>query len=407
MANVAEESKEKHYDVDDFLRLPVIFYNVMGIAPYETDRKPTIWFQIYFVLNAVNAVLAFTAEIAFMVNTFRDNENFLESCIVLSYVSFVVTGLLKMCAVMYRKPKLTSLVRQLRTCFPSSSAKDQEEYAVKSYLDRSHMYTKGFGGLYTITYFAHILIPLLVYIIQSVVLQYPDAEQIMPFYQLEPWEFHDSWLFYPTYFHQSFAGYTATCGSIAGDLMIFAVVLQVIMHYERLAKVLREFKIQALNAPNGVNEDLRKLQSLIANHIDILRLTDVMNEVFGIPLLLNFIVSALLVCLVGFQLTLDFNPEYFCKQVLLLTSVLFEVYLLCSFSQMLKDASENVGHAAYDMDWLGSDKRFKKILIYISMRAQKPVCLKATIVLDLSLSTMSIFLGMSYKFFGALKTMYQ
>ncbi|EDX09869.1 GD14189 [Drosophila simulans] len=137
---------------------------------------------------------------------------------------------------------------------------------------------------------------------------------------------------------QTLAGYTATCGSIAGDLMIFAVALQVIMHYDRLSKALREFKLQVLNEPNGVNEDLRKLQSLIANHIDILRLTDVMNEVFGVPLLLNFLASSLLVCLVGFQLTIAFNPEYFCKQVLLLTSALVEIYLLCYFSQMLMDA---------------------------------------------------------------------
>ncbi|XP_002029896.2 odorant receptor 67a isoform X1 [Drosophila sechellia] len=407
MDNVAEVPEEKYVEVDDFLKLAVKFYYTLGIDPYETGQKQTIWFQIYFVLNVINMVYTFFAEVATVITLLRDDENFLECCIVLSYLSFVVIGLSKIFAVMKQKPKMTALVSQLKTCFPSPSAKDQEEYAPKSWLKRCHMYTKGFGVLYMILYFAHALIPLFVYFVQRALLQYPDAEQIMPFYQLEPWEFRKSWLLYPTYFHQSLAGYTATCGSIAGDLMIFAVVLQVIMHYERLAKVLREFKIQALNEPNGLNEDLKKLQSLVANHIDILRLTDVMNEVFGIPLLLNFIVSALLVCLVGFQLTVDFNPEYFCKQVLLLTSVLFEVYLLCSFSQMLIDASENVGHAAYDMDWLGSDKRFKKILIYISMRAQKPVCLKATIFLDLSLSTMSIFLGMTYKFFGALRTMYQ
>jgi len=63
-----------------------------------------------------------------------------------------------------------------------------------------------------------------------------------------------------------------------------------------------------------------------------------MNEVFGIPLLLNFIASALLVCLVGVQLTIALSPEYFCKQMLFLISVLLEVYLLCSFSQRLIDA---------------------------------------------------------------------
>lgn len=274
MDNVAEMPEEKYVEVDDFLRLAVKFYNTLGIDPYETGRKRTIWFQIYFALNMFNMVFSFYAEVATLVDRLRDNENFLESCILLSYVSFVVMGLSKIGAVMKKKPKMTALVRQLETCFPSPSAKVQEEYAVKSWLKRCHIYTKGFGGLFMIMYFAHALIPLFIYFIQRVLLHYPDAKQIMPFYQLEPWEFRDSWLFYPSYFHQSSAGYTATCGSIAGDLMIFAVVLQVIMHYERLAKVLREFKIQAHNAPNGANEDIRKLQSLVANHIDILRLVD-------------------------------------------------------------------------------------------------------------------------------------
>jgi len=63
-----------------------------------------------------------------------------------------------------------------------------------------------------------------------------------------------------------------------------------------------------------------------------------MNAVFGVPLLLNFLASSWLVCLVGFQLTIDFSPEPFCKQVLLLVSALVEIFLLCSFSQMLINA---------------------------------------------------------------------
>ncbi|XP_039485017.1 odorant receptor 67a [Drosophila santomea] len=406
MANAGKKSKGKIYYVDDFLSLAVNFFNTLGIDPYETVVKTNIWFQLYYVTNLINMVYSFVADAVYLANTLRDKENVLESCMVLSYFTFGAIGLSKICAVMYRRPKMTSLVKQLKSCFPSS-ALDQEEYDVKSCLKRTHMYTKGFGALYTVMYFAHTLTPIFVYFFEKVLLKNPDAKQTMPFYQVEPWEWRDTWWFYPTYFHQSLAGYTATCGSISSDLMIFAVVLQVIMHYDRLAKVLREFKVQALIKPNGADEDLKKLQSLIANHINILRLTDVMNEVFGFSLLLNFVASSLLVCLVGFQLTIKFSLQYFGKQVLLLVSVLFEVYLLCSFSQKLIDASENVGYAAYDMDWFGADKRIKKMLIFISMRAQKPVCLKATVFLDLSMSTVTIFLSMTYKFFCAIRTMYQ
>lgn len=58
-----------------------------------------------------------------------------------------------------------------------------------------------------------------------------------------------------------------------------------------------------------------------------------------------------------------------------------------------------MGFAVYDMDWTGADNRFKKMLIYISMRAQKPVCLKATIVLDLSIATMTIVSSKDYRYY--------
>jgi len=137
-------------------------------------------------------------------------------------------------------------------------------------------------------------------------------------------------------------------------------------------------------------------------------LTDVMNEVFGIPLLLNFAASSVLVCFVGFRLTVGISPEQFLKLMLILVSAMIEIYLLCSFSQMLIDAvcclsvgliliiyiniyfqSESVSIAAWDMSWMEADTRFRKMLIFIALRAQRPVCLKATVFLDVSIQTMS------------------
>ncbi|XP_017080100.1 odorant receptor 67a [Drosophila eugracilis] len=405
--NVGENPQRGYHIVDDFLCIPVLFFNIVGIEPYESVKKPSLAFKVFYTLNMINMAIAFITELAFMVILFRDDENFLESCIVVGYVSFVFVGVLKLFTGSIRKQKVTILVRQLESCFPSSSEKDQEEYDVKTYLKRCNIFTKGFGGLLTIMCFAHFLIPISLYLVETYVLRSPDTKQYLPFYELAPWDWHGGWKFYLTYLHQSIAGYTATCGSISCDIMIFAVVFQVIMHYERLAKVLREYKVRNHTEPNGAYHDMQVLQSLVANHIDILRLTDVVNDVFGVPLLLNFMASSLLVCLVGFQLTVEFSPEYFFKQVLLLSSALVEIYLLCSFSQMVIDASADVSSAAYHMDWIQLDTKCRKMLLFICLRAQKPECLKATIVLDLSIATMSTFLGMSYKFFCAIQTMYQ
>jgi len=263
--------KRAYHVVDDFMSLALIFYNSLGIEPYESDQKRGFWFRIYFAVNWINTVFILSLEIIFFSTIMRDDEKLLESCITLGYLSFVLVGFLKLISVMSKKKKLTSLVRQLESCFPSPSESDLEQYAVKSYLKRSKIFTMGFGGLLTTMYLAHVLIPLVIYYFQRWVLKLPDVKHPLPFFDLAPWDY-SGYMFYPTYFLQSIAAYTVTCGAISNDIMIFAVVFQVLMHYDRLARVLRKFKVKNQYETEGAEENLKALRSLIVNHINVLRL---------------------------------------------------------------------------------------------------------------------------------------
>jgi len=49
------------------------------------------------------------------------------------------------------------------------------------------------------------------------------------------------------------------------------------MHYDRLARALREFKVRNQYEIEGAEEDLKALRSLIVNHINILRLVKKLN----------------------------------------------------------------------------------------------------------------------------------
>ncbi|XP_017084411.2 odorant receptor 67a-like [Drosophila eugracilis] len=400
--------EQVHPEVADFLRLPVIYYNTVGLDPYESstgENKRGILFHIYFAIQITNLTFVLAMEISYVVVSFRNNENFLESCMVMSYIGFVIVGELKFITVVFRKSKLTNLVKHLESFFPEPQ--DHEEYAVKYYLKRCHRYTKGFGGLYTTLVVVYNLFALTQYTILQL-LHSPNAKQILPYVNMAPWNYRVKWRFYLTYLSQSMAGYMATCGHISGDLMIFAVAMQVIMHFDRLAKALKKFQLEFCSgSPEAAEKDLQKLRNLIAYHNKVLGLTDVMNNVFGIPLLLNFAASSMLVCFVGFQMTVGLGPEQVAKLSLILVSAMVEIYLLCYFSQMLIDASNSVSFAVYDMNWMDADLRFRKMLIFLALRAQRPVCLKATVFLDVSIATMSAFLQMSYKFFCAIRTMYQ
>lgn len=67
-------------------------------------------------------------------------------------------------------------------------------------------------------------------------------------------------------------------------------------------------------------------------------LSDVMNDVLGVPLLVNFMTSSFVICFVGFQMTMDAEPDYMVKLFLFLFSSLAQIYLICHYGQLLIDA---------------------------------------------------------------------
>ncbi|KAH8239009.1 hypothetical protein KR038_011955, partial [Drosophila bunnanda] len=398
-----KDPKRQYLTLEDFLRLPANFYRSLGVDPFETNKNTSIALHLVFVAQLVGLSLAMSMQLELV----WINEDFFQSMQVLGYSTFGIAGMLKAVTVQLRKDKMISLVRQLRSCFPSPTEDEQKQYEVKFYLQRFNRFAKGFGGLYMALVITYDLAAIGQYAFQRWVLRLSNPTQSLPYTSPLPWEWRGSWRYYPTYLMQSINGYTATGYHISADIMIFAVVMQVIMHFDRLAKALREFKFSKNAKEGNEDQDLNNLRTLIAYHNQVLDLTDVMNEIFGIPLLLNFLASSLLVCNVGFQLTLGFSSEHIGQQLMLLTSALVEIYLICFFSQMLIDASEYVSFAAYEMNWTEADCRFRKMMVLLCLRAQKPVCLKATVFVDISIGTMSIFLRVSYKFFCAIRSMYQ
>ncbi|XP_068157909.1 odorant receptor 67a-like [Drosophila tropicalis] len=411
LTNREIKPKRLYAEFKDFVRLPLFFYHTIGFNPYAEDKKNRgsrsnwLWILFFIHMGVLNFVLA--CEIIFSFDQFV-NGSFVTACETLGYIGFVAVADLKIIAVYFRRATLSNLVNQMESIFPKNQ--EHEQYDVNRYLTRCRLLTKSFSVLYIVLISLYNMVAYFQYVIDRYIQHSPDAERTMPYVPTVPWNWHNSNLgFYGTYLIQTWAACVSSVGHISADLMIFSVEIQVLMHFDYLSKSLLEFPIQAENGANidGANRDLSKLQQLIAYHNKILGLTDLINEVFGRPLLLNLLTSSVVVCLVGFQMTIVLSPEQVVKLVLYLISANVEIYLICYFSQLLIEASGGVAFAVYDMNWTIADHRFRKMLVLMAHRAQKPVFLKATVFLDISMETMSMFLRMSYKFFCAIRTMYQ
>ncbi|XP_062120799.1 odorant receptor 67a [Drosophila sulfurigaster albostrigata] len=409
---VAEKPEKFFVTFNDFMSLPLFFYHTIGVDPYESTSSNYVqsrWLYVNFMVHVTNMGFNFVMECMFVVLYYKDTESIVDVCMTICYVGFVLVSQLKTISVWRQKSKLNALVREMESIFPSPNRVEQQKYRVDYYLRRCRFFLRGFSGLYlvlVVTYSFYIYVK---YLIQHWLMQSTEVEKAMPYFSISPWDWHNNWSYYLMYLLQVLGAYTATTGHISADILIYAVNMQLVMHFDYLSNELAEFKNDAamLHGTKSYAKDLKLLQDLISYHNKLLGLSDVMNNVFGMPLLLNFLTSSVMVCFVGFQMTLGLSADHTVKLALFLISAVSEIYLICYFSDLLIVASESVASAVYKMEWFEGDSRFRKMLIFIALRAQKPVCLKATVFLDISMETMTMFLKMSYRLFCVIRTMYQ
>jgi len=277
LLNLKEISIKKENNVypksKDFFKLPVMFYHTIGLHPYESSKpedEPGIMFHIYFLCHMINLVFVVIMEILFVIISFRNKENFLVSCIQMGCIAFVFAALGKVVSLIFLKKNMSNLVEELETMFPRPRQEEQEQYEVNKYLKTSNLYNKSFGIIYVVLVAINSMFELIEYIILRM-MNSPNAEPSMPYVELAPWDYHEGWKFYLTYVSQAIAGYTATCGHISADLMIFAATMQAIMHFDRLSRALKEMQVrEGSGSKGGAEENLRELQTLIAYHNKIL-----------------------------------------------------------------------------------------------------------------------------------------
>ncbi|KAM7361891.1 odorant receptor 85c-like isoform 2-T2 [Cochliomyia hominivorax] len=385
------ESNLKPAVFNDFFKYANFFYNTIGVQPYEESRKVSkgkmLLTQLIFVVGIVNMNLMLLSEIVFVIMALVNGNNFVEATMTMSYIGFVLVGNFKMLFVWLQKSSLTRIVNGLKRIYPKRW-QFQEAYNLRKYLKQCSRITIGFSLLYMILIWTYNLFSIVEYAIYDRWLKIKKIEQSLPYVMYIPWNWHNHWSYYVLYAAQDLAGYTSATGQIASDLFLVACTTQLIMHFDYISHKITHYQCSD-SFNNQRVEDIKFLKRIVRYHSYLLQLSEQLNHVFGLPLLLNFISSSFVICFVGFQITVGASAETVLKLVLFLFSSIAQVYMICHYGQELIDVSSNVAHSVFDQNWSKSDIRYQKMLILIMKRSQKPVQLKATTFVHISRGTMS------------------
>ncbi|TMW51411.1 hypothetical protein DOY81_003535 [Sarcophaga bullata] len=394
---------EKPIKLTAFLIQADILAKSIGLIPYDDETKPQRYPRLMkwiFIVQIINMTFVLLSETMFVILSMVHGENFVEATMNLSYIGFVFVGGIKIFSVLQKKPLLTILMREIREIYPNDVHK-QTTFEIQRYAWKFNWISLGFVIIHEILIWSYNLYTAVSYLIYEYWLQLRIVPRNLPYYCWVPWQWHDHWSYYILYASQDLAGHTCMSGQLANDLMLCVVATQIIMHYRYLVKRLREYQPK-----QDYEENKAFIKECIQYHQRILRLTDYMNEVFGVSLLVNFISSSFIMCFLGFQMTIGVQPDTLIMLFMFLFCSLVQILMICNYGQELITKSESIGHAVYEHNWFHTDVRYRKMLVQIIQRSQKPALLKATTFVNVSLPTMTDLVQLSYKFFALIRTMY-
>nr|QNH68052.1 odorant receptor 28 [Apriona germarii] len=152
---------------------------------------------------------------------------------------------------------------------------------------------------------------------------------------------------------------------------------------------------------------VEKLKKYVNHNDYTYRLCNVVEETLSIGVFVQILCSSAIICFSLFQLLL--TPVKSIEFGLLIgytIDMLWQLGTYCILGQKVLDSSDTITEACYMSKWYSCSLEFKKNLLVIMNRTNKPVILLAGGVFPLNLNTMMNILSTTYSFFTLIWNMY-
>ncbi|XP_013112864.2 odorant receptor 13a [Stomoxys calcitrans] len=275
-------------------------------------------------------------------------------------------------------------------------------------------------------------------------------EKPFPYKMLFPYDAHHGWRYVATYIFTTFAGVCVVTtlfaeDSIFGFFVTYTCGKFAILH-ERIDNLVWDANrvVRHKESELNVQEIYVKLLNRIAyDHNKLIEFSAKLENFFNPILLVNFTISSILICMVGFQLVTgkDMFIGDYVKFIVYISSSLSQLYVLCwNGDSLIQHSTETASHL-YSCNWEGAshttktvnandgfmtqavavlpldiagrvencipaNKSFRQNLQIMIMCSQRPVKITALKFSTLSLQSFTAILSTSMSYFTLLQTVY-
>nr|AQQ73521.1 olfactory receptor 45 [Heliconius melpomene rosina] len=161
----------------------------------------------------------------------------------------------------------------------------------------------------------------------------------------------------------------------------------------------------------NLNENLRNespytIEMIIKQHQKLIELTKLMNNSFSVIFFTNLSFVTFEICFYAFACIVAHTPMDFSKNILAVLIILPSIFILCYYSELLREESGGIAEAAYENLWYRGDDGYQKSIRFIIMRAQRPCSLMSLNYTPITLNTFTKVVSTTWSYLSVAITMY-
>ncbi|KAL7737098.1 hypothetical protein ACLKA6_005315 [Drosophila palustris] len=397
----AEEEKQRSYD--DFTYIPNLILKSLGID-FLQSPKP-LWKDI---LMRVYSCVCFLSHcyIAYylILRTIQWEENLAGNPVIIMRFGivyfFVANSDVKFIIFLYYRRRLKNLNDKLKALYPNGDKQCREYRVNKFFWPRIARY--GFYYYYFVVLFV-VLGPITQAILEYLYQRHTmGSEAKFIFLSTFPMERIKNMSFgtyaFSLLVDTTFSHFIMNI-NLGTDIWMMCHSAQLCMHFSYLGRQLAEYK----PSREKEQEDLEFLVNLVRRHEQLFILHKELNDIFGIMLAYNLFSTATTLCCVVFYTILQGLNREGIGFLLFFLSTSAQFYMVSYYGQLLIDLSEHIALAAYTQNWYNASINYRKHLLLIMQRAQRPVELSAKGVIIISRETFKRMMNITYYYFTVIR----
>lgn len=349
----------------DFVQFPLKCLKVFGSVPYDADPVDN-WkkklFRIYHYVAIIN--MSFSQ---FCTGLYikQHAENLTLVTIPAPGAVYACLGIVKVIQLLFRKEEFKDLMETLNDLLPKTKS-EQERYKVKEKFEIYKSMQTIFSRILMSVGASFSIVPFLKLALTGV---WYDK---LPYESWYPFDEYDRKFYNIAFVWQINNTIVAISSLLGPDLILYAFISLICMQFDILCQHLTELE----DVPQ--DEAYKKIDELIEFHKTLIRLSNNLQKTFSVSILVNFMGSSVIICLVGIELTGKVDAENMTKFCIYLVASVSQILMLCNHGNKLTTASENVVKAAYFSGWHQNNiRKYKTPMVLMMQRSQKPSVISA------------------------------